>query len=83
MKGDIIKVENLGFVVIGIEDSIEENRNIWFSVYAYQNELYIQRGFTRATVVSITEEERNYFKHKLLEKGYTYDEETKELIYEI
>lgn len=83
MKGDIIKVENPGFVVIGIEDSIKENRDIWFSVYVYQNELYIQSGFTRATVVPITEEERNYFKHKLLEKGYTYDEETKELIYEI
>lgn len=83
MKGDIIKVENPGFVVIGIEDKIEENREIWFSAYIYCDELYIHRGFTRAKVVSITEEERNYFKHKLLEKGYTYDEETKELIYEI
>ena len=83
MKGDIIKVENPGFVVIGIEDSIGENRDVWFSVYVYNDELYIQRGFTRATVVSITEEERNYFKYRLLEKGYTYDEETKELIYEI
>lgn len=83
MKGDIIKVENPGFFVIGIEDKIDGNRDVWFSSYVYQDKLYIQRGFTRAKVVSITEEERNYFKHKLLEKGYTYDEETKELIYEI
>ena len=83
MKGDIIKVEKPGFVVIGIEDKIEENRDVWFSAYIYLDHLYIQKGVTRTTVVQITEEERNYFKYKLLEKGYTYDEETKELIYEI
>ena len=83
MKGDIIKVENPGFVVIGIEYKIDENQDIWFSAYIYGNHLYIQKGFTRATIVPITEEERNNFKYRLLEKGYTYDEETKELIYEI
>lgn len=83
MKGDIIKVEKPGVVVIGIEDKIEENRDVWFSAYIFSGHLYIQRGFIRATVVPITEEERNDFKYRLLEKGYTYDEEIKELIYEI
>ena len=83
MKGDIIKVEKPGLFVIGIEDKIKENQDVWFSAYIYRNHLYIQRGFIRAAVVPITEEERNSFKYKLLEKGYTYDEETKELIYEI
>ena len=82
MKGDIIKVERPGLVVIGIEKEIYNN-NISFSQYLYCGELYFRSGYTTATIVPITEEERNDFKRRLLEKGYTYDEETKELIYEI
>lgn len=81
MKGDIIKVKKLDDVVIGIEDTI--NNLIWFSSYLYCGELYLSRGCIKATIVPITEKERNNFKYRLLKKGYTYDEETKKLIYEI
>ena len=82
MKGDIIKVENPRFVVIGIEDNIF-GESVYFSQYLFHGILYIEKGWIMAAKVPITEEERNDFKRRLLEKGYTYDEETKKLIHEI
>ena len=83
-KGDIVKIEmRFGGDVIGIIDTIRPDQ-IKFSIYFYHGKLSLNPGYSyNHTIKQIDPLEISDFKHQLLLKGYSYDDETKTVIHEL
>ena len=83
-KGDIVKIKmRFGGDVIGIIDTIN-HEGIKFIVYFYNGKLSLNTGCAyNYTIEQIDPLEISDFKHQLLLKGYSYDDETKTVIHEL